>query len=137
MSPEATVEPVFGFEDSRRLPGPNRYFGSPAVTLTALGSQALDPQVLADWALRARAMAAQLAWPDPQPLVVRRARAVLLLLRAPVDALFTATGGGLDSLPEGERFAGPAILESAFTTIVVDHAGSYLRAPSGNLVIMP
>jgi N-methylhydantoinase A len=43
----------------------------------------------------------------------------------------------LDSLPEGERFAGPAILESAFTTIVVDHAGSYLRAPSGNLVIMP
>jgi UDP-N-acetylmuramyl tripeptide synthase len=85
------ADPVLGFEDSRRLPGPNRYFGSPAVTLTALGAAALVPQVQADWAARARAMAAQLGWPDPEPLVVHRAGAVLLLLRAPADALLTAT----------------------------------------------
>jgi len=91
LSPDETVEPVFGFEDSRRLPGPNRYFGSPAVTLTALGSQAAEPQVLASWARNVRAMAAKLGWPDPEPLVVRRAAAVLLGLRAPVDALLTAT----------------------------------------------
>jgi len=113
LSPEATVEPVFGFEDSRRLPGPNRYFGSPAVTLTALGSQALDPQVLADWALHARAMAAQLAWPDPQPLVVRRARAVLLLLRAPVDALFTATEVNEWAWERAAAAAGPYAFDRA------------------------
>jgi UDP-N-acetylmuramyl tripeptide synthase len=87
----AGSEPNFGFEDSRRLPGPNRYFGSPAVTLTALGPRALDAEVQAQWAQGARAMAACLGWPDPEPRVVHRAGAVLLLLRAPADALLTAT----------------------------------------------
>ncbi len=99
QSPEAkpatdatgAAEPNFGFEDSRRLPGPNRYFGSPAVTLSALGLPASDPQVRAEWARRVRAMAAGLGWPDPEPRVVQRAGAVLLLLRAPPDALLTAT----------------------------------------------
>jgi UDP-N-acetylmuramyl tripeptide synthase len=87
----SAAERNFGFEDSRRLPGPNRYFGSPAVTLSALGAQAADPRVLAEWARRACAMAAGLGWPDPAPRVVQRAGAVLLLLRAPPDALLTAT----------------------------------------------
>lgn len=85
------AEPNFGFADSRRLPGPNRYFGSPAVTLSALGVHAAQPQVQAEWARRVRAMAAGLGWPDPEPRVVQRAGAVLLLLRAPPDALLTAT----------------------------------------------
>jgi UDP-N-acetylmuramyl tripeptide synthase len=91
LSVDGAVPPNFGFEDSRRLPGPNRYFGSPAATLTALGPAATDPQVQATWAERVRAMAAQLGWPDPEPLVVRRAGAVLLVLRAPADGLLTAT----------------------------------------------
>jgi len=83
--------PNFGFEDSRRLPGPNRYFDSAAVTLTALGPAALESPVQAEWARGARAMAARLGWPDPEPRVMRRAGAVLLLLRAPADGLLTAT----------------------------------------------
>ena len=36
--PEAEPEPNYGFIDSRRLTGPNRYFDGPAVTLTPLGA---------------------------------------------------------------------------------------------------
>ena len=43
----------------------------------------------------------------------------------------------LDALPEGEAFTGPAILESPFTTVVVDPAARYLRQSSGRLVVYP
>jgi len=43
----------------------------------------------------------------------------------------------LDALPEGQEFAGPAILESPFTTVVVDPAARYVRQPSGSLVVFP
>ena len=43
----------------------------------------------------------------------------------------------LDALPEGEEFAGPAILESPFTTVVIDPAARYVRQPSGSLVVFP
>jgi N-methylhydantoinase A len=43
----------------------------------------------------------------------------------------------LDALPESEMFAGPAILESPFTTVVIDSKARYIRQPSGTLVIFP
>jgi N-methylhydantoinase A len=43
----------------------------------------------------------------------------------------------LDALPEGVTFAGPAILESPFTTVVIDPAARYVRQPSGSLVVYP
>lgn len=43
----------------------------------------------------------------------------------------------LDALPEGQEFRGPAILESPFTTVVVDPAARYVRQPSGSLVVFP
>jgi N-methylhydantoinase A len=43
----------------------------------------------------------------------------------------------LDALPEGIEFAGPAILESPFTTVVIDSAARYVRQPSGSLVVFP
>ncbi|MGI4876083.1 MAG: hydantoinase/oxoprolinase family protein [Janthinobacterium lividum] len=43
----------------------------------------------------------------------------------------------LDALPEGVEFAGPAILESPFTTVVIDPAARYARQPSGSLVVIP
>jgi N-methylhydantoinase A len=43
----------------------------------------------------------------------------------------------LDALPEGVTFAGPAILESPFTTVVIDPAARYVRQPSGTLVVYP
>jgi len=84
-------EPHHGFEDSRRLTGPNRYFGDAAVTLTPLGPAANDPDALAAWAARVRAMAAALGWPDPAPVIKRHAGGVLLVFSAPQDVLLTAT----------------------------------------------
>lgn len=43
----------------------------------------------------------------------------------------------LDALPEGAMFNGPVILESPFTTVVIDPAGCYERRPTGNLVVFP
>jgi N-methylhydantoinase A len=43
----------------------------------------------------------------------------------------------LGALPVGEVHAGPAIIETAFTTIVVDPAATYWHAPSGSLIIKP
>ena len=59
------------FEDSRRLPGPNRWFGDSAVELTALTRAAGDAAALAGWARRVRLLCAALGWPDPQPHVHR------------------------------------------------------------------
>ncbi len=91
MKPLTEVEPKHGFDDSRRLTGPNRWFAGTAVVLTPLGAKAHDAAVLADWARRVRGQCAALGWPDPQPLVVDRASEVTLAFTAPEDLLFTAT----------------------------------------------
>ncbi len=85
------TEPNHGFEDSRRLTGPNRYFGDAAVTLTPLGLAANDAHAHSGWAARVRSVATSLGWPDPQPLIKRHAGGVLLVFSAPQDALMTAT----------------------------------------------
>jgi UDP-N-acetylmuramyl tripeptide synthase len=84
-------EPNYGFDDSRRLTGANRYFGSPAVTLTPIGVHAQDSGAHALWAAQVRSIAARLAWPDPDPRVVSRPDTTLLVFRAPPEVLFTAT----------------------------------------------
>ncbi len=89
--PAVVPEPNHGFDDSRRLTGANRYFGATAVTLTPLGAYADDAAAHTAWAEAVRRMAAALAWPDPEPRVVRRAGTTLLVFKAPEDALFTAT----------------------------------------------
>lgn len=89
--PVSVPEPNHGFEDSRRLTGPNRYFGDAAVTLTPLGPAANDSRALAGWAARVQSMAMALGWPDPKPLIKRHAAGVLLVFRAPQDVLLTAT----------------------------------------------
>lgn len=43
----------------------------------------------------------------------------------------------LDALSEGQAFQGPAILESPFTTVVIDPSGRYIRNASGSLVVYP
>ncbi len=84
-------EPEYGFDDSRRLTGPNRYFGGPAVTLTPLGAAAADPIALEAWATHVRAMSSALGWPDPMPRIVRRQAGTLLVFSAPEDSQLTAT----------------------------------------------
>jgi N-methylhydantoinase A len=43
----------------------------------------------------------------------------------------------MESLPEGEEIAGPAIIESPFTTIVVDPPARFYRSASGSIIIHP
>jgi cyanophycin synthetase len=84
-------EPNHGFDDSRRLFGPNRYFGGAAVTLTPLGSAARDSIAHSAWAAKVRSMCAALGWPDPEPLIESHAGGTLLIFSAPRDMLLTAT----------------------------------------------
>lgn len=43
----------------------------------------------------------------------------------------------LETLPADVEFDGPTILESPFTTVVIDPAARYVRRSSGNLVVFP
>ena len=89
-APEAP-EPRHGFDDSRRLTGPNRWYPGTAVTLTPGGPAAQDAAAHARWAGHVRRLCAQLHWPDPQPRVLPDAREPLLVFAAPEDQLYTAT----------------------------------------------
>ena len=84
-------EPQHAFEDSRRLPGPNRWFASSAVVLTAHTAAASDDAALRAWAQRVCTLCAALGWPDPQPHAQRQATEASLAFAAPEDMLFTAT----------------------------------------------
>lgn len=83
--------PPLAFEDSRRLPGPNRWFDRPAVVLEAQGAAACDAAALAAWAQRVQRLCEALAWPAPEPLAQRHAQGAALAFAAPDSALFTAT----------------------------------------------
>jgi UDP-N-acetylmuramyl tripeptide synthase len=90
-SQDLTSDPVLAHDDSRRLPGPNRWFATRAVVLTALTDAAHDDAALSAWAARVRTLCAALHWPDPQPLAQRRQLGATLAFAAPTQALFTAT----------------------------------------------
>ena len=85
------LEPRHGFDDSRRLTGPNRWYAGTAVTLTPLGVAAHDAAAHARWASRVERACAHLGWPAPEPCVMADAREPQLLFAAPDDQLFTAT----------------------------------------------
>ena len=83
--------PAEVFDDSRRLPGPNRWFGEPAVVLQPLGVAAQDAAALAGWAERVRGLCAALGWPVPRPCAPRGTAGTALAFAAPDDRLYTAT----------------------------------------------
>jgi UDP-N-acetylmuramyl tripeptide synthase len=87
----AEQEPHFGFVDSRRLPGPSRYFDGPAVTLTPIGPAAGEAAAHERWAESVRRLSNALGWPDPQPLIDHAGNARFLVFRAPADVQLTAT----------------------------------------------
>lgn len=91
MAEPAPPEPNHGFDDSRRLTGPSRWYAGTAVTLTPLGVAAHDAAAGERWAARVRAVCAALGWPDPQLRAVPHPREPLLMFAAPEDLLFTAT----------------------------------------------
>ena len=89
----AAEEPAaeYGFIDSRRLTGPNRYFEGAAATLTPIGAAAREPRALDRWAELVRGGSEALGWPDPAPVIDRAASGTFLVFRAPPDAQLTAT----------------------------------------------
>jgi cyanophycin synthetase len=86
-----TSEPNTCFADSRRLTGPNRYFGSTGAVLEALGFSARDAIAHERWREAVISVCAALGWYEPQPVVQRHASGTLLAFAAPPDQLFTAT----------------------------------------------
>jgi UDP-N-acetylmuramyl tripeptide synthase len=90
MDPELN-DPTFGFDDSRRLTGPSRWYAGCAVTLTPLGDAAQDAAAHARWAARVNALCAALGWPAPHPRVQAHGREPMLMFAAPAGGLFTAT----------------------------------------------
>jgi cyanophycin synthetase len=87
----AEQEPHFGFVDSRRLPGPNRYFDGAAVTLTPIGAAAGEPGAHRRWAENVRRLSSALGWPDPEPIIEHVGNGAFLVFRAPAEAQLTAT----------------------------------------------
>ena len=79
------------FEDSRRLTGANRYFGTPTVMLVPLGPAAEDGAAQGRWIAQVVSMCGALAWPAANPRVHAHASGVVLAFAAPPEALFTAT----------------------------------------------
>jgi hypothetical protein len=91
VSAEDTLGAAQAFDDSRRLPGPNRWCTGTAVELTALTAAAQDTAALAAWAQRVRDLCSALGWPEAQPRMQRHGDTATLAFAAPEDSLFTAT----------------------------------------------
>ena len=79
------------FADSRRLTGPNLYFGACGAALEAPLPGGSLVQTHALWATLVRAMRQRLGWPDEAVVVRAHASGASLAFAAPADQLYTAT----------------------------------------------
>jgi cyanophycin synthetase len=84
-------EPRHAFDESRRLIGPNRWYGGPAVMLVPLGPAAADGAAQGRWIAQVVALCQALEWPEPEPRVQQHRQGLILAFAAPWDTLFTAT----------------------------------------------
>ena len=91
MTASPPDDPRRGFDDSRRLTGPNRWYAGTAVTLTPRGPAAQDTLAHAAWAAYVQATCTALGWPAPQPRAQAHAHEPMLMFAAPESLLFTAT----------------------------------------------
>jgi N-methylhydantoinase A len=53
------------------------------------------------------------------------------------DGAVEATLHDFETMPAGQQFAGPAIIESPFTTVIADGATTFERTASGSLLMRP
>ncbi|TXG79854.1 MAG: Mur ligase [Rhodocyclaceae bacterium] len=86
-----SVEEPTSFEDSRRLTGPNLFFARPGAVLEALGVDCVRADLIGQWRIHARAMSAELGWPQVELRARAHAKGCSLALTAPVDQWFSAT----------------------------------------------
>ncbi len=82
---------VQGFEDSRRLTGPNLYLPGAGAALETLGGQTPDDALILHWQTLVTRLCVQLAWPLPQIVVRQHETGVSLAFSAPMDRLYAAT----------------------------------------------
>lgn len=126
MTPIAHNEPVQGFEDSRRLTGPNLYLSGWGVALEVLGGEIPADNVLNEWQQRVKAVFADLQWQLPEIVVRTHQAGASLAFSAPADQLYSATEvnewawlKAADCIQEFYSPAAPSLThdDSAFSTL--------------------
>jgi len=87
----ALSEPVQGFEDSRRLTGPNLYLPGCGVALEVLGGKTPSDAILNAWQAWVLRAFVSLKWDSPDCVVRKHLTGASLAFSAPADQLYAAT----------------------------------------------
>lgn len=115
-----------GFEDSRRLTGPNLYLPGCGVALEVLGGKIPTATVLSEWKRHVLQAFAYLQWQFPEIVIRKHKTGASLAFSAPADQLYTATEVNewawlmaADCLQEFYSPAAPSLTDeiSAFCTL--------------------
>ncbi len=80
-----------GFEDSRRLTGPNLYLPGCGVALEVLGGKISDDKILAEWKRHVAQAFSYLQWQLPEIVIRKHKTGASLAFSAPADQLYSAT----------------------------------------------
>lgn len=91
MSIHEHEKPVQGFEDSRRLTGPNLYLPGCGVALEILGGEIPSDHVLQSWRAFVLQSCVRLHWAAPDFVIRMHKTGASLAFSAPADQLYTGT----------------------------------------------
>lgn len=91
MSINEHEKPVQGFEDSRRLTGPNLYLPGCGVALETLGGEIPSDHALKSWEALVLQAYTRLQWALPQFVTRKHKTGASLAFSAPADLLYTGT----------------------------------------------
>jgi cyanophycin synthetase len=83
--------PEQGFEDSRRLTGPNLYFSTCGAALEVLGGVTPSDESLLRWKNHVLAAFTHLGWASPEVIIRKHCTGCSLVFSAPIDQLYAAT----------------------------------------------
>jgi len=126
MTSLSQSEPVQGFEDSRRLTGPNLYLPGCGVALEVLGGKTPPDRVLHIWQEHVLAAFGNLHWSPPEIVIRPHLTGASLAFSAPADQLYAATEvnewAWLKTVESAQEFYSPAAPsltddEAAFHTL--------------------
>jgi N-methylhydantoinase A len=95
------------------------------------------PVEIVTWRAHARCALRRGAFPEARPERSRRPVAAERQAYFPESGLVASRVRDLEALAVGERLAGPVLIESPVTTVVVDERAVVERAPSGSLLLEP
>src|SRR5688572_28482393 len=80
-----------GFEDSRRLTGPNLYLPGCGIALEVLGGKIPQDAILNDWKRHVVQTFSYLQWQFPEIVIRKHKTGASLAFSAPADQLYSAT----------------------------------------------